>query len=146
MLSACWRFARGANISAGRATCALAYEELSLPTPGIDLSKESPLASCFTATEFALFRMELIDKDIEKGTSAMDAILAYDHKAPDEREVIDDDFAACQKAFPSLRPDIELISDPKYIENALKLMQSRRRREAQEALETAASLTWPNEA
>lgn len=145
VLSACWRFASGGNVSAGRATCALGYEELSLPSTGINHDTENPMASCYTATERAMFRYEIIDKDIANGTSAMDAILAYDAKASSDREVIDEEFANCKRALPGLQRDVELIREPDYQAKAAPLMAERRKREATQSLETPGSLIWPKE-
>ena len=129
----------------GRATCALAFEELALPTSGIDHDTENSMGSCYIAAERAMFRMELIDKDIEGGTSAMDAILAYDAKVPSERNNINEEFASCQKALPELKRDMKLILELDYPIKAAGLVAGRRKREGMEALETAGSLVWPEE-
>lgn len=144
-LSVCWRFASGMNIKYGRGTCALVMEELELPTYSIDFATKNPMASCYTAGQSALMRMQEIAKAIDGGKTALDAIAGHNTDNPQEVTFINEDFADCKRAIPGLKRDAELKPVKDYATQASKLMPGRRKREAMEELSTTSSLIWPDE-
>jgi hypothetical protein len=143
-ISACWKLSSGVNISYGRGTCALVMEELSIPTYGIGGKVEPPIGACYSAAMYGLFRTEEIDKAIQGGMPAMDAILKHNAESSDLTSM-KEEFANCQKALPGVSKEVKLVHVPDYATQAAKLMPGRRKREGFEALESAYSIEWPDE-
>lgn len=144
-MSACWRFASGVNISYGKGTCALVAEELELPTYEIDFGSDNPMADCYGAVQDSLMRMSQIDKRISDGDSPLLALATYNTENPMLLESINVSFTSCKKAYPALNKEMNLTHIDNYATQAFSLMPGRRKREAMEALGTAASLIWPDE-
>jgi hypothetical protein len=144
VVSACWKLSSGVNISYGRGTCALVMEELSIPTYGIGGKVEPRIGACYSAAMYGLFRTKEIDKAIEGGMSAMDAILKNNAESSDLTSM-KEEFANCQKALPGISKEVKLVHVADYATQAAKLMPERRKREGFEALESAHSIEWPNE-
>ncbi len=143
-LSACWKFASGGNISYGRGTCALVNEELELPSYNIDVSTENPMNSCYLAAQTAKARVDDIQRAMDEGLSALDAIAHHNATTTDLADT-NEFFTECKQAFPALSREVELVQVTDYAAQAAKLMPSRKKREDTEALGTAASIIWPDE-
>lgn len=144
-LSACWRFSSHNNISYGRGTCALVDEELELPNYEIDFAQNDPMADCYSGAQLATLRMQEIEKTMAGGEPALNAIALYETVHPLDRETLNEFFTSCKKKFQGLSPDVKLVAVSDYASQAIKLMPGRRKREAMEALETGASIVWPDE-